>query len=80
MRDITPKHLQCAPGLSCPAVHEDGDDLLIIGTREHPQLHPDIPVGSGEEIVRIPRAFLANVILKKDHLAALRRCVAEDLI
>lgn len=61
-------------------VLEDGPDLLIIGTREHPQLHPDIPVGDREEIIRIPRAFLANVVLRRDHLEALRRCVAEDMV
>ncbi len=72
MRDITPPHLRCAPGLSCPAVYERNEDILIVGKREHPQSHPHLNVGPDEEIVRIPREYLANV--------ALLKCVEEDLL
>ncbi len=82
MKNLTPSHLRCAPGLSCPAVHEDGDDLVIVGRREHPSLHPDLNVEAGEEIIRISKAYMANVVPERKSIFPFHPhdCDCEDIL
>ena len=89
MRDLTPEHLKCAIGASCPSVHQREDGMLVIVGRlakpadlEEGELPPyDL---AAEVPIIIDPAYLANVPRVKtkhpDHLASFRKCVEQDLL
>jgi Tol biopolymer transport system component len=57
MKNLTPDEYRCQLGM-CPAVYEDGDQIVIVGERAE-----GIPsVGPGEEAVRVPREMLAQAL------------------
>lgn len=63
MREITPPKFLCAAEDECPAVFEDGDDLIIIGKIE-PEPHEVIArkIGHGETAVRVSRDLLRGLV------------------
>lgn len=55
----------CAVTISCPAVYQDGDDLIIVGSYHltDPQLaEMQSKIGAGECAVRISRALVEDAL------------------
>lgn len=62
MKNVTPDDVACSVGY-CPTVYNDGDDLVIIGKRIPEELMQQLEgkVGDDEYVIRISKAFFANV-------------------
>lgn len=66
MKNLTPEHMRCAIGASCPSVHELPDGrLLIVGLEAEMIVPPEeINAGPHETAIVIDRALLADVLGK----------------
>ena len=65
--DLTPKHLKCEIGASCPSIHrlEDGR-IMIVGDDGVPEAFArDIPVGAAESAVTITADLLSLYVSEK---------------
>jgi hypothetical protein len=71
MKDITPKHLRCSFGPSCPAVHrlQDGR-LLIIGKLADQELFSELnragKLGQGEWPIVISAEYFPGLTLEDE--------------
>jgi hypothetical protein len=67
-----------------PAIYEDENDYIIIGNIVERNFVHRTRIGAWEEGIRIPKACFENVETvnpaSPDHLAALRKCVTEDIL
>lgn len=64
MKNLTPQHLRCHFGESCPSMHEleDGRSYLIVGSGAyHDGYAMGIKIGPGETAITIDRALLASI-------------------